>query len=326
MKKYLGMIFVFASVNGFSQNTLPTSGNVGIGTTTPYSWFGGSSLLQIQGTRPTLRLAPNYDGGLATIHFKGSFSEGTPHSNDEFHLNYVSSSTNPSLTVGAYYNGVKNALSILGNGNVGIGMTNPQTPLDVTGAITIRYSDASGGSLLSFASGGSSATFIQENWGLNLGGTSIQPVKIYNSSLLVGYGSGGNDIGTGNLFVQNNVGIGTTTPGSYKLAVEGKIGARKIVVTQAPNWPDYVFDSSYTLTPLAQIEQFIKDNKHLPDVPSAKEVAEKGLDVGDNQAVLLKKIEELTLYMIQQNKTIEELKNEVLILKNEKQIQTINHK
>ncbi|MFL9483961.1 hypothetical protein ACI6Q2_14375, partial [Chitinophagaceae bacterium LWZ2-11] len=115
------------------------------------------------------------------------------------------------------------------------------------------------------------------------------------------------------LFTLNHLGsfgIGTTTPGSYKLAVEGKLGARKVVVTQAANWPDYVFDSSYNLPALAQVEQFIKDNKHLPDVPSAKEVTDRGLDVGDNQAVLLKKIEELTLYMIEQNKKMDEMKKE----------------
>ncbi|MFL9482857.1 hypothetical protein ACI6Q2_08755 [Chitinophagaceae bacterium LWZ2-11] len=103
------------------------------------------------------------------------------------------------------------------------------------------------------------------------------------------------------LFIgSGGIGIGTTNP-SEKLSVNGNIRSRKIIVTQQ-GWPDYVFDSPYTLAPLAQVEQFIKDNKHLPDVPSAKEVTDKGLDVGENQAVLLKKIEELTLYVIQQDK------------------------
>ncbi|MFL9485768.1 hypothetical protein ACI6Q2_23520, partial [Chitinophagaceae bacterium LWZ2-11] len=106
----------------------------------------------------------------------------------------------------------------------------------------------------------------------------------------------------GVFLVDGNVGIGTTNTGSNKLAVEGTIGARKLKITQVTPWPDYVFDSAYTLTPLAQVEQFIKDYKHLPGVPSAKEVANRGLDVGDNQAVLLKKIEELTLYMIEMKK------------------------
>ncbi|MFL9483960.1 hypothetical protein ACI6Q2_14370 [Chitinophagaceae bacterium LWZ2-11] len=107
-----------------------------------------------------------------------------------------------------------------------------------------------------------------------------------------------------------NVGIGVTTP-TEKLSVNGNIRTKKLIVTQT-GWPDYVFDSSYTLTPLTQVEQFIKDNKHLPDVPSAKEVADKGLDVGDNQAVLLKKIEELTLYMIEMKKENDRMKEEMI--------------
>jgi hypothetical protein len=107
-----------------------------------------------------------------------------------------------------------------------------------------------------------------------------------------------------------NVGIGTTTPGSYKLAVEGTIGARRIKVTQAA-WADYVFDSSYQLTPLHLVEKYIRENKHLPDVPSAAEVKKDGVDLGDNQAVLLKKIEELTLYIIEQQKELKSLAQKV---------------
>jgi hypothetical protein len=107
------------------------------------------------------------------------------------------------------------------------------------------------------------------------------------------------------------------------LAVEGTIGARKIKVTQATPWADFVFEKDYDLPTLSEIEQFIRANKHLPGVPSAKEVQENGLDLGDNQAILLKKIEELTLYMIEQNKKLSEqqleikkLQKEVEILKN----------
>jgi hypothetical protein len=112
-------------------------------------------------------------------------------------------------------------------------------------------------------------------------------------------------------FVGGNMGIGTTNPGQYKLAVEGNLGARKVIVTKA-SWADYVFEPIYKLPSLKEVEQFIKQNKHLPDVPSAKEVEKNGLDLGDNQAILLKKIEELTLYVIEQNKKLEEQQQTIL--------------
>lgn len=110
------------------------------------------------------------------------------------------------------------------------------------------------------------------------------------------------------LIVSNsgNVGIGTTNTGTYKLAVDGTIGAREIKV-EATGWSDFVFEDDYKLKDLEEVESFIKDNKHLPDVPSEKEVLENGIQLGEMDAKLLQKIEELTLYMIEQNKTIKEL-------------------
>ena len=95
------------------------------------------------------------------------------------------------------------------------------------------------------------------------------------------------------------------------------IGARKIKVTQVTPWADYVFNDDYKLQSLPDLELFIKSNKHLPEVPSAEQVEKEGIDLGDNQALLLKKIEELTLYMIEMKKELNVLKkqNEQLLLK-----------
>jgi hypothetical protein len=96
----------------------------------------------------------------------------------------------------------------------------------------------------------------------------------------------------------------TADQAGYKLQVNGNIRTRKVRVDQ-DTWADYVFESNYPLRSIKEVEEYIQAQKHLPDVPSAAEVKKEGLDVGDNQVVLLKKIEELTLYIIQQQKQLE---------------------
>lgn len=112
-----------------------------------------------------------------------------------------------------------------------------------------------------------------------------------------------------------NVGIGiplTSNPNNYKLAVNGTIGAKAVRVetTQTP-WPDYVFEQEYKLKTLAELEHFVNTNKHLPNVPSACEVEDHGIDVANMDAKLLEKIEELSLYIIEQNKRIEVLEKAI---------------
>lgn len=128
-----------------------------------------------------------------------------------------------------------------------------------------------------------------------------------------------NSYGTSLLMIKanGNVGIGTTAPGTNKLAVEGTIAARRVKVTQATTWPDYVFEENYPLLSLQKTEAFIRENKHLPEVPSAKEVTENGQDLGDMNAILLKKVEELTLHLISMQKEIAEVKATNKILTDE---------
>lgn len=98
------------------------------------------------------------------------------------------------------------------------------------------------------------------------------------------------------------VGIGTTDP-KAKLSVNGDVYARRVRVTP-DGWADFVFESSYQLPSLQEVAAYIAVNKHLPEIPSAKEVSEQGIDLGKNQSKLLQKVEEMTLYLIEQHKKI----------------------
>jgi hypothetical protein len=100
----------------------------------------------------------------------------------------------------------------------------------------------------------------------------------------------------------------TTAPAGYKLAVGGKAIAEEVVIKLQTSWPDYVFEKNYKLPPLLEVERYIREHKHLPGVPSAEEVQDQGLSVGEMNAVLLKKVEELTLYVIELKKEVEALK------------------
>ena len=114
-----------------------------------------------------------------------------------------------------------------------------------------------------------------------------------------------------------NVGIGTTNTFGYKLAVNGSIGAKEVKVEISSEWPDYVFSDDYRLRKLKDVEQFIAKNGHLPDIPSEEEVYKKGIEVGKMNALLLQKIEELTLYLIDVDKELRSLKEENEIMRGE---------
>ena len=112
-----------------------------------------------------------------------------------------------------------------------------------------------------------------------------------------------------------NVGIGTTSP-SYTLAINGTVGCKELTVTNT-GWADFVFEDTYQLPPLHEIEEFISENKHLPGIPTEAEVKELGVNVGNISSKLLQKIEELTLYMIDLKKDITALKKENESLKSQ---------
>jgi len=145
---------------------------------------------------------------------------------------------------------------------------------------------------------------------LTVGGKAIWPVA-HNFWVKTGTSKFDNDV-----FIDTNLGIGTSsfTDGAvtYKLSVKGKIRAQEVKVYNT--WADYVFSPDYSLPSLAEVEIYIAKNGHLKNVPSAKEITDHGLELGEMTKIQQEKIEELTLYLIQQNKEIEELKEQVKFL------------
>ncbi len=118
------------------------------------------------------------------------------------------------------------------------------------------------------------------------------------------------DSATAKFHVDGNVMIGSGAPANgYKLSVDGKIIAEEIKVQLNASWPDYVFEKKYPLKSISNLESYINANKHLPNIPSAKEMEKDGITVGDMQTRMMEKIEELTLYIIDLQKQIDLLKS-----------------
>ncbi|MHA4808147.1 Ig-like domain-containing protein [Flavitalea flava] len=113
----------------------------------------------------------------------------------------------------------------------------------------------------------------------------------------------------------DNVGIGTSNTQGYKLAVNGNAIFTKAKVKPQNLWPDYVFKPGYRLQELKEVERYVSEHQHLPGVNSAAEVERNGIDLGHNQVTLLKKIEELTLYLIEQDKKLTQQELEIQRLK-----------
>ena len=212
-------------------------------------------------------------------------------------------------------------LTVTLNGNVGIGTTAPGAKLDVGAFIP----NGALGSVLGRLQEGNSTgvgTF------LGVRGYDTQPTNVksfakehsfygtINSSVNFFRGGGmtggfltfNTDANTEQVRITNtgNVGIGITNP-TQKLQVKGTVYSTEVKVDLAAGTgPDYVFEPTYDLKSLSEIETYIKENKHLPEVPSAKEMEKNGVQLGEMNMLLLKKVEELTLYSIEQNKKLNE--------------------
>ncbi|WP_147243580.1 hypothetical protein [Chitinophaga flava] len=298
--KYCIMLFVYLTVfncvNG-QTNFIRDTGNVGIGTLTP------KEKLEIVADGASYeQLTNNWDvlGTVGAIKFNMA---GTEISRIE------SERVVPTGRLGSLkffvrtVSGFSEGLRIGSNGLVGIGVTDPQAGLHVA---NVNF----------LPDGTRVAAILGNSWNdwTAFGGAAGGKIRGSNEGYLIveTNASGSNNVlglnlsSPGNVLIAGgggNVGIGTTSP-QAKLAVNGDINAKRIKVTQI-GWPDYVFEPTYTLPTLQQLELFLKEKKHLPEIPSAQEVKVNGLDLGENQAKLLQKIEELTLYLIDLNKKVE---------------------
>lgn len=339
MKKSLILISLLSSVSfvnaqewagatGTTTGNIYRSGNVGIGTTT-----SPSALLHVQTSTGMPFLLERTSLGQNNT-FRISFT-----SSPVAGLSYAAGSTifqatNPLTSSDmVFINGTTTSaprIVFKSSGNLGLGTDNPTHGVHIHGK-QLKISGQSGSGNIIFGD----ATETNNVWGLE-----------YNSYTAGREGLNfwkptGNPGGSGNyyLFLHNNGNVGintnnpqtnfhvngkcligddnTTLPGVYRLYVQGGIltDQVKIAVRNSINWADYVFEPTYKRMSLPELDVYVKENKHLPNIPSAKEVSAEGFEVAEMTNLLLEKIEELTLYVIEQQKVISELKTEVEKLK-----------
>ena len=215
---------------------------------------------------------------------------------------YNEDNTSPGLVLAPYSASNSNAgIRIDVSGNVGVGISDPRSVLDISGDLTLRQRDI--------------YLDTTNNTGIGWYGTSS---KLFSGKDISGgavvYGSNGGALGIRNGLTENiAVRWIPDSANNTLVLVDGKIKAREVQI-KTNVWADYVFAKNYNLMSLGQLEQYIKVNKHLPDVITEKEAVDKGVNLGDMQTVLLKKIEEISLYLIELKKENDNLKeaNDVL--------------
>ncbi|MEZ2339363.1 hypothetical protein AB6735_27210 [Mucilaginibacter sp. RCC_168] len=223
-------------------------------------------------------------------------------------------------------------------GKVGIGTTTPQTNLHVVGTGTDKDGDNSrplvGGGLTiqgntgqrSTTSGAQLEFAIPTNannagmWGqariIAVNGTANNGEV--RGKMILGTRRNFDKLGTGTQYYYGddlvidqagNIGIGTTTP-KEALSVNGNIRSKQVTVESA-NWPDYVFKKDYQLPSLQEVKAYIDQNQHLPEIPSDQQITKEGLNLGEMNKLLMKKVEELTLYLIEKDRQVKELQKTV---------------
>jgi|GEM_PF-1574240 len=256
---------------------------------------------------------------------------------------YFLYASNWGITLSSTGAGGKNLLNVTSGGKLMLVGPPASTMLSLSGDNNQAYGLAYQAAQLRFHLGGSASKFsfldapngkelftIHSSGTIGVGtGTAPIPagflMAVKGKTLTEAIGVGTETIPAGYLMavkgrmLTDTVGIGTNTiPAGFLMAVKGKVIAEEVKVDEGFDWPDYVFKPAYRLTPLPEVEAFIRTRGHLPNIPSAQEVAQQGgIELGEMNAKLLEKIEELTLYLIEAKKTREKLAAEVKTLQEE---------
>jgi len=196
------------------------------------------------------------------------------------------------------------------NGNVGIGTQSPpQARLHINGDLKLLSENPT--YQFQILSNGQ----VPERRGISLTNDPIGTFNFYihgwQTNAAFNFINGENENNLMKIDKHGRVGIGTTNTSDAKLTVAGRILAEEMKIILSVPQSDFVFEEDYELMPLPELDQFVRTNKHLPGVPSATEFAHDGYSVGEMDDLLLRKVEELTLYIIELRKELAEMKNKM---------------